>query len=306
MTSRTSPISRRSWIRGASASLLFAPAIARGADPLESIRAKGRAAGLDPFEVFESDNYRGIGDAPPGFQKEALAVCESVAAEYRRHFGDKGFELAKPAEKLTVVILAGPQSYAAFEKGFVGDVIGGHFDLEANRLITFDFREKGTRPGVGAINPQADNTLTLVHETIHQLTFNTGVLDLKADVPLCVSEGLATYGETWRPGHKAEIGAVNFRRRRGLELAAKAGTKWIPLARLLASDAPFDDEKEQQVAYAECWMFASKMLKDRARLPKFREYLAALKGNVDPKRRVELATRSLGDLDKLDREIRRP
>jgi len=281
------------------------PALARAADVLEPIRAKGRAAGLDPFEVFESEHYRGIGDAPPRFQKEALGVCEAVAADYRRHFEEKGFDLARPAEKLTVVILAGPQSYAAFEKGFVDEAIGGHFDLEANRLVTFDFRQRGGRPAVGAINPEADNTLALVHETIHQLTFNTGVLDLKADVPLCVSEGLATYGETWRPGHKAEIGAVNFRRRRGLEFGGKAGVKWIPLARLLADDKPFLDDKEQQVAYAECWMFASKMLKDRARLPKFRGYLAALKGKPDPKKRVELATTHLGDLDRLDKEIRR-
>ena len=298
-------ISRRSWLQCSLGALAVVPALASGADALKPIRARGKDAGLGPFEVFESEGFRGIGDAPAGFQKEALAVCEAVSADYRRHFQEKGFELNRPADRLTVVILAGPRSYAAFEKVPISEAIGGHFDLEANWLVIFDSREPGPGAKAGVAVAQANNTLKLVHETIHQLTFNTGLLDRKADVPLCVSEGLATYGETWRPGHKAEIGSVNFRRRRGLEDGAKEGVKWIPLARLLADDRPFNDGKEQQVAYAECWMFASKMLKDRARLPKFREYLAALKGEPDPKRRVELATTHLGDLARLDRDIRR-
>lgn len=306
MRSSTFSSSRRAWLRSLLPGLVIAPALASGADDLKPIRARGKEADLAPFEVVESDGFRGIGDAPAGFQEEALTICEAVSADYRRHFLDKGFDLNRPADKLTVVILAGTRSYAAFEKVPIGEVIGGHFDLEANWLVIFDAREGGPRVGAGVAVPEADNTLKLVHETIHQLTFNTGVLDLKADVPLCVSEGLATYGETWRPGRKAEIGSVNFRRRRGLEDGAKEGVKWIPLARLLADDGPFDDEKEQQVAYAECWMFASKMLKDRARLPKFRDYLAALRGNDDPKKRIELATTHLGDLARLDREIRRP
>ncbi len=39
------------------------------------------------------------------------------------------------------------------------------------------------------------NTFTLVHEAIHQLTYNTGLLDRQADVPVAISEGLATFGE---------------------------------------------------------------------------------------------------------------
>ena len=37
---------------------------------------------------------------------------------------------------------------------------------------------------------------TLVHEATHQLSFNTGLLNREGDTPLCIVEGLGTYGES--------------------------------------------------------------------------------------------------------------
>jgi Protein of unknown function (DUF1570) len=296
-------VSRRSWIFGTLAGLTIGPRLARGDDAaIEAIRARGRKAGMEGFDESETTHYRGIGDAHARFRDEALGICETVATEYRKHFKDKGFELTMPARKLTVVILMGPKSYAAFEGGFIDEAVGGHFDLEENRLVMFDFRGPGTNPNVAI--PEQDNTMALVHETIHQLTYNTGVLDLKADIPLCVTEGLATYGETWRPGHKGEIGSNNRRRRLGFDLARKQGARWIPLETLLADDKLVNGEKTQQIAYAESWMFVNKMLKDPAKLPKFRAYLAALREKPDPAKRIEIATTHLGDLTQLDKDIR--
>ena len=302
MNCHSSEVSRRSWLLG---SLGFV-ALGTGEDPknpaIEKIRARGKMAGMEGFDESETASYRGIGDARQPFREAALEICESVAADYRKHFADKGFELVKPKEKLVVVILMGPKSYAMFEGGFIDEAVGGHFDLEENRLVMFDFRGPGANPR--SVIPEQDNTLVLVHETIHQLTFNTGLLDLKADVPLLVSEGLGTYGETWRPRHKGDIGAVNLRRRKGLDQGRQQGVKWIPIATLIAEDKLFSDPKTQQVAYAECWLFAWKMLRDKTRLPQFRAYLEALRDKPDPKGRLALATNHLGDLAKLDQEIR--
>ena len=51
-------------------------------------------------------------------------------------------------------------------------------------------------------------------------------------------------------------------------------------------------------------MFVYKMMKDTARLPKFRAYLAALREKTNPADRIAIATEHLGDLAKLDREVR--
>jgi hypothetical protein len=294
-----SSMSRRAWLLGSLALSALGAAPLQGNPRLDAIRARGRKTGMEGFDESETTNYVGIGDAPTQFRDDALGICEAVAAEYRKHFTDKGFELSWPKEKLTVVILMGPKSYAMFEGGFIDEALG-HFDLNENRLVIFDFRGPGSNR-TDAVREQ-DNTLQLVHETVHQLTFNTGLLDLKADIPLCVTEGLATYGETWRPLRKGQIGSRNVRRVLGL--SASPGVKWIPLTTLLADDKLFDDQKTVQIAYAESWMFVYKMLKEPARTAKLRAYLSALREKPDPTKRLEIATTHLGDLNKLDKDIR--
>ena len=58
-------------------------------------------------------------------------------------------------------------------------------------------------------------------------------------------------------------------------------------------------------------MLVSKLMKDPTKLPRFRDYLSALrkqprpdKNPPDPQRRIALATEHLGDLEKLDKEVR--
>ena len=196
MNSQTNPIPRRAWMLATAGGLLL-PRISRGGDStIDAIKAKGRKAGMQGFDESESANYRAIGDARTKFREEALAICEAVATDCRKHFGDKGFELTAPKEKLTVVTLMGPKSYAMFEETFIDQAIGGHFDLEANWLVMFDFAGTGANPNSQI--PEKDNTLALVHEAVHQLTFNTGLLDLKTDTPsLSSSKGSPP---TARPG----------------------------------------------------------------------------------------------------------
>jgi hypothetical protein len=296
------PISRRHWIFGA----LVVGALGRTAradDPrVAVIRARGRKAEMEGFDESETAHYLAIGDAPKRFREEALAVCESVAAEFFKHFAAKGFELAWPKDKLAVVVLMGPKSYAKFEGGFVDEAIGGHFDLEENRLVTFNSAGPGANPK--AAIPELDNTLKLVHETTHQLTFNTGLMDLKADIPLAIGEGLATYGETWRPRRRGVIGGKNERRLLGLKLGLEEGVAWIPIKTLLQDDKVFDETKPTaQVAYAESWLLVARLLREPSRLIRFREYLAALRKKPDPAKRLAVAAEHLGDLDKLDKEI---
>ncbi len=310
MSAHPSAWHRRDWLRAtwAAACLARVGSAAAGADPVEQIKARARDTRLQPFETSETEHFVGVGDAPAAHRREALELCEAFALDYMVHFRGKGFTLDWPAAKLPVVILAGATSYAAFEKGFVDDAVGGHFDLDANWLVTFDFRDREQGMNrVEAAEARQNNTLALVHETFHQLSYNTGMLDRAVDTPLCLVEGLATYAETWRPARKdGVIGTFNRRRRGGLELAQRHGEPWIPAPSLLAQDKHLTDSKAQQVAYAESWMLAYKLLRVPARTAQLRDYLKAVQRANDPTKRIELATTHFGDLDKLDREIRRP
>ena len=294
--------SRRRWLIASLAYGALGASPSRDDPRLASIRDRAKKAEMPVFDETQTTHYLGIGDALERFRRDALRICEEVAADYFKLFSAKGFEPKWPEGKLPVVILAGPKSYAKFEGGLPNEAVGGHFDLNENRLVMFDFREPGANPK--AAIPEQDNTLVLVHETIHQLTFNTGLLDLRADTPLCISEGLATFGETWTPRTRSGLGANNSRRRKAYEEERKKGVRWIPVPRLFADDRSLTDAETEQMGYAGSWLLVSKLLKDPVRLPKFRDYLAELRTHPDPSKRIEVATRHLGDLDKLDREIR--
>ena len=55
-------------------------------------------------------------------------------------------------------MLSGRRSYAAFLGEDPGPAVGGHYDLEKNYLVTFDFREIGRE---GAVAAERINTRTL-------------------------------------------------------------------------------------------------------------------------------------------------
>ncbi|WP_435016970.1 DUF1570 domain-containing protein [Tundrisphaera sp. TA3] len=297
MNDRRRTIGRRALLRG-SIALALAPARVRAAAELDRIREAGKAAGLEPFQAVETEAFQGIGDAPKAFMVEALGLCETLAADYRKHFERKGFALTRPAAKLRVILLSSPRAYAAFEKQHdLEKAVGGHYDLTANQQVTFDSRSGGPDATPNALRI---NTFTLVHETVHQLTFNTGVLDRSHDTPVAISESLATYAETWGPRRTGEIGRTNR-----LRLDGRRGDRWIPLERLLTEDALFEDEATQLTAYVEAWLLGYYFLKDLGRTPKFRSYLAAVRENPDPGRRIAIASEHLGDLARLDRLLQR-
>ena len=301
--------SRRQWLETAIVSGL-AGQVALGSfrddDVIEQIHIRAREARMQPFESSTTTHFHAIGDAPASYRDDALKLCEAFGADYFKHFRARGFTLEWPSSKLPIVILANPTSYAAFERDFADALVGGHFDLANNWLVTFDFRSLVDQPrNSGAGDPRLDNTLALVHEVFHQLSFNTGMLARGADIPLCLSEGLAEYAETWRPGHRDIIGSVNRRRRLAIEQELRAGGRWIKVEELIARDEHQDAPKTAQLARGESWLLAYRLLKNPERLPQFHAYLKAVQQAKNPAGRVDLATTHFGDLDRLDLEIRR-
>ena len=89
-----------------------------------------------------------------------------------------------------------------------------------------------TRVALGGI----ENLHALAHEATHQLTYNTGLLERHGDVAVCISEGLAMYGESRKPIGRTPPGRRNLVRLRDLGLIRSGLVPWIPLADLLAND----------------------------------------------------------------------
>jgi hypothetical protein len=307
-------ISRRSWLTsillGAAASSAT-PRVgwsmqgkngANEADEISAVQTLAEKAGLGPFSDSRTEHFLGLGDAPDPFREKALSICESLSAAFLPHFRKKGFNLAMPTRRLTVITLKDKDSYRAFLGEDPGMIVGGQYDLDTNRLVMFDFR-----PNIGQINLQADpervNLLALVHETTHLLCFNTGLLSRQTDVPNWVSEGLATYVELWQKNKKpaTPIGTVN----RPWLSCLRAARSWIAIPDLVADDKTFWDEKTQQLSYAESWLMVHYLMNSESQLPKFRSYLAELppQGKGTAANRVAHAEKHFGSLKKLDHDL---
>jgi hypothetical protein len=270
-----------------------------------AIRAKATKAGLKGFDTRRTEHFLGVGDGPAGYSAQALDLSERIARDFLAHFRKQGFKVDFPAQRLVVVTLKDAASYGAFSGEDPGQAIGGHYEPDANRLVIFDFRADQARQNAEA---KRYNTFTLVHETIHLLCFNTGLLSIQQDVPVCVSEGLATYGELWtRSRGQSSFGAVNGPRLQDLIKQMGGGGQWIPISRLLTDDKLFDDPKTEHLAYAESWLLIHYLLETKEQLPKFQAYLTGL-ARVDvghAMSRDKYAESRLGSLRDLDAAVQR-
>ncbi len=294
-------ITRRTWL----SSVIFArlATTSQADDPLGAIRERGRKAGLGEFQVSSSKEFQAIGDAPARFRADALDRCDRLAKVFRDHFTARGFEVKKPAGLLTLVTLKSPESFAAYTGRPLETALGGHYDLETNELVMFDLRQDDAK---GLASPIEANNLVLIHEATHLLCFNSGVLSRETDVPLALSEGLACYGETWRPkGKNVNFGSAASLRDQVFPSAKAEGLSWIPIDRLIADDQWFANPSTQQLAYAESWLLIFNMMGSVLKREKLKKTLTELGNTKLGSGRVNRITAALDLSPKFDEELRR-
>ena len=307
-------VGRRTWIAEATLTLAAVMTTSVRAQPprkprlaaeedrvVKGVRDKGRKSGLGPLEVRWTEHFLGVGDAPANdYITPALGVCESFAREFLPHFRERGFSVEFPARRMTVVALKDGDSYQAYSGDPQNLAVGGHYEIDRNELVVFDFRPQKDGLATGA---RRVNTFTLVHETAHMLCYNTGILPFGRDIPAAIGEGLATYAELWAPPRdRTAFARVNHPRLRALEVA---DGEWIPISRLLADDRVFDDPKTADLAYAESWLLVHHLLRQPESLPRFRKYLAGFPRPDEKLGREAYAEKALGSLRELDAEIQR-
>jgi hypothetical protein len=312
-------MNRRTWLLGLAGSFWAGRVLAQdisAADRPEfsALEQLAKKANIDPFRAQISPHYLGAGDADAAWTKEALKLCEELADDYSSHFRKKGFTVSLPKDRMTVVALGGPESFAAFLGTQPGDDVGGVYDVDTNRLVIFDNRKR-----IASGQLARANTISLLHEATHQLTFNTGLLERKSDVPLVISEGLGMYGEVRSPKGKVKIGDNNLLRLKVLVDAhperptAKTKGKekpWLTFNKLLTDETLFEDPKErnpelEQLAYAHSWLIVHYLLHSQERLPQFQKYLKTIRARKDKERRLEDAKTAFGDFEVLEKDLRK-
>jgi hypothetical protein len=264
---------------------------------VDEVQARAKKAKIGAIGQTRSAHFLALGDAPSRFGREALdRICEPLGKDFLAYFRRRGFKVAYPEHRLTVVTLKDDKSFKAYIQDNPPEVVAGQYELDTNQLVMFDLRD--TQGSLNEVQKR-QNTLAMVHETIHLLCFNTGLLSRETDVPRAISEGLATFGELWVPPRSAKaFGATNAWR-----LPMLNGSPWIPINELMTKDGLFDDPEKAQVAYVEAWLLVHYLL-DQRRTGKFQNYLAGIPKFGAGKDRIAYAQAHLGALKDLDQRVR--
>ncbi len=141
------------------------------------------------FETAVTGSYVIV--APRGHANRWRDRFRKLLAGYVRYFDVRGWQLRQPDFPLVVIILPNRETFRSYASAEVGeriDSIVGYYSPKTNRCVMYQI------DGWGGTNWNETES-TIVHESIHQLAFNTGVHERLAENPVWVVEGFATMFE---------------------------------------------------------------------------------------------------------------
>jgi Protein of unknown function (DUF1570) len=257
------------------------------------------------LRTVRSASFQAVGDGAESFMNLTLGDCERIQSDYLTHYQAKGFDIKRPERRLTLVILRDERPYAEFLRTYGQNIpigTGGFYSRVDNWLVLFDYRNVP----MSARGAGDKNIKTLAHEATHLLTFNTGLLNRLGDSPRSIVEGIAAYGETRSFRGRTEPGQLNATRLDELALVLRR-QKWISAVDLLTDDvAAFGNSSDRWLlAYAESWLLVYHLMTAPGRVANLQAYLKKIYSRSNSNRRFDDAEKHLGDLDRLDEELRR-
>ena len=234
---------------------------------------------------------------------------------FQRFWKDRLPGLEAPDRPLVAIAFATQKEYQTFQVTDAGGGVGaaqGYFSSRTNHMVLFDQSASGTGQNRTAAEIQKQalrnpgNIATVIHEAVHQLSFNIGLQTRYADNPVWFSEGLAMYFETpdleTRSGWRT-IGQINPVRLDRYRALAKQRPPEI--RSLLATDDRFRDPQLALDAYAEAWALHFFLL--RTQKEKYNSYLGQLTAKPpmkwdSPAQRIADFEAAFGPLSNVEKE----
>jgi hypothetical protein len=270
---------------------------------------------LSPMSRFDTRHFLALSNADDKFAEMRLHNCELIYDVFFDHFRRRGFRLRPPAGKLMVAIFESQAGFEAYLGHKMPSSVTGVYHPASNRLLVYDFgtnesfvavkrqvQAEGRRIGsdldrmrfIETVNRRARefrtgvNIGTIMHEVAHQLSFNTGLLNRDADLPLWLAEGLACYCEATDNQSWQGIGEPNPERIGPLVPFARGQGRLIPLRDLITSDAwlrgnpPLD---RILLGYAQSWALFRMLMEERPE--QLRKFLRLIYSRQTPDHRLD-------------------
>lgn len=279
----------------------------------------------DGFKLHKTKHYLMIHNTNPAYAKWVGELYENVYRSFYNYW-KKRADLEEPRFPLVSVVFNSRNAYLRYGQRDVGDSVKamiGYYNLNTNRMISYDMTgtdgvfPKGRRgnqiPTSRVIQqiltqPQAERTVaTIVHEAVHQISYNSGLQVRLVDNPRWLSEGLAMFCESpdFKRANGWSLGNVNFHRLSGFRNYSRIRSA-DSLATLIGDDSRSLNGKTAQHAYDESWALTYFLIKT-----KNKEYAAYLKeiatlrplDESTPRERIDMFKNYFGDLQTLDKKF---
>jgi hypothetical protein len=241
-------------------------------------------------------------------QKKWAAKYESVYNQFKSYLARHRIDVAEPRFPMVVVVLA---SRNEFDRSLANEIIFkknvfGYYSRISNRVTTFVSSDPRIARKVDRIA-----NLTVVHEAVHQVAFNTGVHNRLCAVPRWMSEGFAMLYESKgfrnsKPDQPVDE-RVNVRRLVQLKKMFATGQVTGNIEMMLRNDRIF--ETDPDLAYSLAWGLSFYLAeKETEKYLRFvikdgntNEFM-----NYTPNQRVEFFVETfVVDFDKLERKLKK-
>ena len=269
------------------------------------------------FEIHQTDHYVICSNSAEEYSAFVGKLLEKVFDQYFQFMEEQEIAVRQPAAKLPVIILQSEAEFKEFaaaqhpETSF--EDTPGYYSLRDNQMLLIDLtRDRSLRSATAIRKLLSDQPLqvaTMVHEAVHQLSFNTGLQVRMADNPVWLSEGLALYFEPIAP-RSANLwtrpGLVSGRHHPVFVRHSENGATEISIRDLLADDKAFLNADSMATAYAESWGLTSYLF--RQQKDGMRKYLTNISRRkplqkVSPEERVAEFEDAFGkSSDEIERE----
>ena len=177
---------------------------------------------------------------------------ETVYKQFRNYLARNKIDIAEPNFPMIVVVLG---SRGEFDRVLANEIVFkknvfGFYSRITNRVITFVSSDPRLAQRIERLS-----NVTIIHEAIHQVAFNTGVHNRLCAVPRWMSEGFAMLFESkgFRNSKKSQpmSDRVNKRRLATLKKMFQTGRISGSLEKMLRNDRIFETDPE--LAYSLAW-----------------------------------------------------
>lgn len=240
------------------------------------------------YEVTGTTHY--IVSAPRGRAKSYARLFEQIYRDVEQFYRVRKFKVSKPDVPLVAVVFSTREEfveYCAKDKVPAGNGLQGYYSLLTNRVALYDQsgilqtatdHSNDLNHAVGLSGVAGETANTIVHEGIHQVSYNIGVHSRTGTTPVWIVEGMATVLEPDAMRQQRSSHPPDARRNseRFNWFQNNHGPSRPPgtLAKLVASDDLF--KRQTLNAYSEAWALTFFLLENPVRRRQLSAYLQTL------------------------------